>query len=295
MNTTTKMFAAAAAAVTLLAGATDSNAQLPPELRDYPLGTLHESGDLVAPFFDGWFDNGDGTVTYAFGFLNRNTKEIVNVALGENNRIEPAEYDGVQPTHFPVYNRRGLTGKRERQAFGITVPRGTEVVWTLTHAGRTYSVPGRATSTAYDMGTFHQRAAFGSLHPLIRFTPDGPIAEGPEGQRAAGMAARVGTPVTLTALVKDNGERYGLAEKEVYPVHATWILHQGPPGGSVTFDAETTTVESEGWGEATTQATFATPGEYLIRLRVDNFGAPDSRFDNQCCWTNAFVPVVVTP
>ena len=86
-------------------------AQLPEHLREYPLTPLHESGDIVAPFFDGWFDNGDGTVTYAFGFLNRNTKEIVDIPLGENNRIEPAEYDGIQPTHFPVYNRRGLTGR----------------------------------------------------------------------------------------------------------------------------------------------------------------------------------------
>jgi hypothetical protein len=291
--TKTTMVSMAAALVAVLSGTPELQAQLPPELRDYPLARFHKSGDLVAPFFDGWFDNGDGTVTYAFGFLNRNTEEIVDVPLGENNHIEPAEYDGVQPTHFPVYNRRGLVGKRERQAFGITVPRGTEVVWTLTHAGRTYSVPGRATSTAYDMGTFAQPAAFGSLHPLVRFTPDGPIAEGPEGQRAVPVSARVGTPVTLSALVKDNGARYQLAEKEVYPVHATWILHQGPVGARVQFSQEMATLESEGWGQATTAATFTVPGDYVIRLRVDNFGAPDSRFDNQCCWTNAFIPVTV--
>jgi len=280
----------AAALTALTAGSLEG--QLPEHLREYPLATLHKSGDLVAPFFDGWFDNGDGTVTYAFGFLNRNTEEIVDIPLGENNRIEPAQYDGVQPTHFPVYNRRGLTGKRERQAFGVTVPRGTEVVWTLTHAGRTYSVPGRATSTAYDMGTFDQRAAFGSQHPAIQFTAEGPATVGPEGQMAPRVSARVGTPVTLSALVRDRGERYGLAEKEVYPVHANWILHQGP--NAVAFSQATSTIDTEGWGQATTQATFSEPGDYVIRLRVDNFGAPDSRFDNQCCWSNAFVPVTVT-
>jgi hypothetical protein len=285
----------AIAAVATLIGAQDAAAQLPPELRDYPLATLHKSGDLVAPFFDGWFDNGDGTVTYAFGFLNRNTEEIVDIPLGENNRIEPAQYDGAQPTHFPVYNRRGLVGKRERQAFGVTVPMGTEVVWTLTHAGRTYSIPGRATSTAYDMGTFDQVAAFGSLHPLVRFDAEGPVAVGPEGVTAAPVHGRVGQPVTLSAFVIDAGERYGLAEKEVYPVHATWILHQGPEGARVAFSPETATAESEGWSSVTTQATFPVPGEYVIRVRVDNFGAPDSRFDNQCCWTNSFVPVVVAP
>jgi len=286
---------AAVAVVAALAGGQDAAAQLPTELRDYPLATLHKTGDLVAPFFDGWFDNGDGTVTYAFGFLNRNTEEVVDIPLGENNHIEPAEYDGVQPTHFPVYNRRGLTGKRERQAFGVTVPRGTEVVWTLTHAGRSYSIPGRATSTAYDMGTFDQVAAFGSLHPLIRFGDQAPVAVGPEGVTAAPVRARVGQPVTLSAFVTDAGERYGLAEREFYPVHATWILHQGPEGARVAFSPEVNTAETEGWSSVTTQATFPTAGEYVIRLRVDNFGAPDSRFDNQCCWSNAFVPVVVAP
>ena len=83
-----------AAAVTMLAGAPALQGQLPTELRDYPLATLHKSGDLVAPFFDGWFDNGDGTVTYAFGFLNRNTEEIVDVPLGrprdEDSLASPA-------------------------------------------------------------------------------------------------------------------------------------------------------------------------------------------------------------
>jgi hypothetical protein len=291
MNRKLVVSGAFAVALAALTGAS-LEGQLPTHLRDYPLATFHKSGDLVAPFFDGWFDNGDGTVTYAFGFLNRNTEEVVDIPLGENNRIEPALYDGVQPTHFPVYNRRGLTGKRERQAFGVTVPMGTEVVWTLTHAGRTYSIPGRATSTAYDMGTFDHHAAFGSLHPAIRFTPEGPESEGPAGQYAVRVTARVGAPVTLSALVQDRGERYGLAEKEVYPVHATWILHQGP--GSVQFSPDSSTIDGEGWGEGTTEATFSAPGEYVIRLRVDNFGAPDSRFDNQCCWSNAFVPVTIT-
>ena len=80
-------------------------AQLPANLRDYPLAPLHKSGDLVGPFFDGFYDNGDGTVTFSFGFLNRNTEEIVDIPLGPNNFIEPAQFDGVQPTHFPVYDR----------------------------------------------------------------------------------------------------------------------------------------------------------------------------------------------
>ena len=91
-------------AVVLVTTALPLEGQLPEHLRDYPLIGMRSSGDLVAPYFDGWYDNGDGTVTYSFGFLNRNTEEIVDIPIGENNYVEPAEYNGGQPTHFPFYN-----------------------------------------------------------------------------------------------------------------------------------------------------------------------------------------------
>lgn len=277
-------------------------AQLPSHLRDYPLAPLRTSGDVIAPFFDGWYDNGDGTITYQFGFLNRNTEEVVDIPVGENNHITPAQYDGVQPTHFPVYNRRGLTGKRERGVFAVTVPsKETEVVWTLTHAGHTYAVPGRATSVAYEMSRLP--AAFGSFPPAIRFSPTGQESRGTDGPTAERVMAQVGTPVTLSALVQDRGQRYGLADKEWYPVRAEFIRHQGP--ADIAFEPATVTVDPDSssagegaasaasWGRVSTEATFSEPGEYVVRIRVDNFGAPDSRFDNMCCWANAYVPVTV--
>ncbi|MCH7856951.1 MAG: hypothetical protein IIB37_09395 [Gemmatimonadetes bacterium] len=145
------MLAAGALAVALmgLIGA-PLDAQLPPGLRDYPLAQRQKSGDLVAPFFDGWIANRDGSVTMVFGFMNRNTEEIIDIPLGEDNYIFPPQFDGMQPTHFPVYDRRGFHGIRERGAFAVTVPAsraGTEVVWTLSHAGHTYSVPGPSLPT----------------------------------------------------------------------------------------------------------------------------------------------------
>ena len=41
-------------------------------------------------------------------------------------------------------------------------------------------------------------------------------------------------------------------------------------------------------------ATFGQPGEYLIRVRADNFGRVDSSAGDQCCWTNGYVKVTVT-
>jgi len=292
MNKYKQLTAGALALVLMGLTAAPVNAQLPQQLRDYPLAPVQSSGDLVAPFFDGWIANADGSVTMVFGFMNRNTEENVDIPLGPNNYIEPAQFDGVQPTHFPIYAPRGL---RERGAFAVTVPAnmaGTEIVWTLAHAGHSYSLPGRATSTAYEMSSAPR--ALGSLNPGIRFTQGGPEGSGREGIMGPRVTASVGTPVTLSAFVQDRGEREGYdTESSLFPVTATWIRHQGP--GEVQLTPVREEIDgAAGWGEATTLATFTEPGEYVIRIRVDNFTAPDSRFGNQCCWSNAYVPVTVT-
>ncbi len=282
-------------------------AQLPSHLRDYQLAQMKKTGDIVGPMFNGWTANEDGSVTMLFGFVNQNREEIVDIPLGPNNFIEPAQFDGVQPTHFPVYSRRGFVGVQERGVFAVTVPAdmaGTEVVWNLTHAGHSYSIPGRATSTAYEMSAGER--ALGSLAPAIRFERDGPESNDREGIMAAKVTASVGSPVNLSAYIQDRGNRGDYPENEslLYPLGTEWIMHQGPAAPDFETAAITGRQRGEegmsegsmnGWSPVQTEATFWEPGEYVIRLRVDNFMAPDSQFDNMCCWSNAYVPVTVTP
>jgi hypothetical protein len=304
-RTTTSLIAAALVGLTV---APTLQAQLPEHLRQYQLAARKGSGDVVGPMFNGWIKNKDGSVTMIFGFVNRNRDEIVDIPLGPDNHIEPAQFDGVQPTHFPVYERGGFVGLQERGVFAVTVPADMadqEVVWTLNHAGHSYSVPGRATHPAYEMS--RDPAAMGSLNPAIRFSANGPEATDREGIYAPVVNAKVGTPVTLAASVQDRGDRRGYeVETQFFPVGTEWIMHQGPVGATVEFDNPKITGRDRGetdkqsmsgsgdWSEVKTSATFSEPGDYVIRLRVDNFSAPDSQFDNQCCWSNAYVPVKVT-
>ena len=104
-----KLLAAETLAILLMTSVSASlYAQLPNHLREYPLADRKANGDLVAPIFNGWTPNEDGSVTMLFGFANRNREEVVDIPLGPNNYIEPAQFDGAQPTHFPVGERPQL-------------------------------------------------------------------------------------------------------------------------------------------------------------------------------------------
>jgi hypothetical protein len=251
-----------------------------------PLSPGAPGGAGVAPFFDGWYANPDGSFTLSFGFMNRNSEEVVDIPLGEHNFIEPAEFNGRQPTHFPPVSYTGFGGRRERGAFAVTVPPDfrDDVVWTLTHNGYTYSVPGRVRGTAYELSYTPQAA--GSLMPIVRFAPDGPPSRGREGIAADPLTTSVGRPLEIRIWMEDRGERTPV------PVTMTWFKYGGP--GEVTFEPSTAKTEPGG-GEASTVARFSVPGEYVLRVRVDNFGVTDSAPGHQCCWTNGYVKVTVEP
>ena len=268
---------------------------LSPQAPVDPLTPLRASGDLVAPFFDGWYANLDGSFTLSFGFMNRNTEEVVDIPLGPDNHIRPAQFDGVQPTHFAPVSYGGFSGRRERGAFTITLPEDfaeQDIVWTLSHAGHTYSVPGRVQSPAYQLS--RRPAGLGSLPPAIRFEEGGPVSTSREGIHALPQTVRAHQGLILSAQVQDRGELIpGSRFRSRAPVGVYWVKHQGP--GPVEFDEEHQTVDSEDWGEVRTMATFRETGEYVLRVRADNFRGPDSGFDYQCCWSNAYLQVTVTP
>jgi hypothetical protein len=228
----------------------------------------------------------------------------VEIPLGPDNFIQPKEFDGRQPTSFPPVVFDGPEGgrgrpdrrDRERGVFTVTVPAGYtgDVVWTLRHRGQTYSVPGRSKNTAYSL---RWPMAMGSMPPLLRFGANGPTGRGPTGIDGGPVQASVGAPLSLSVSLVDDSKR----EKESIEVKAPganakaamnviWYKHSGP--GPVTFAPAKQPIP-ELQGTATTAATFKQPGEYVIRVRADNFGRVDTSAGNQCCWTNGYMKVSV--
>ena len=255
-----------------------------------PLSPIPATGEPVAPFFEGWFRNADGTFTFSFGYFNLNGEEILDIPIGPDNVIEPAEFDGVQPTHFPSSPRR------EQGVFHVTVPASYEdgrqrVVWTITANGAMLSVPARVGYEALQLA--YDPMAMGSTPPEVRLDRDGTAGRRIEGIWSEPRTATVGTPLMLTLWGKEISVRApdDGVNTDVYLV-AAWAKHQGPPD-EVVFAPRRVKIEG-GDGRATTKVTFTAPGEYVLRARVDNFSANDSARGDQCCWTNAYVPVTVT-
>lgn len=260
-----------------------------PEL---PLRPQYERGQPVSPIFEGYYENPDGTWSLSFGFFNRNSEEDLELALGPSNFIEPAEFDGLQPTYFPTETNSGYIG-RDFGVFTVVVPADFEgdVVWSLTSKGVTHTVPGRVGIEPYHLAAVDQPMGVGSLPPRVKLSADGPEAMGPTGIVAEdALTTSVGEPVEVGAWAADN---FDPQVRESVPVEVQWFKHQGPVGSSVTFSMAEAEVEAAG-GWATTTATFSHPGAYMLRARVANFDSRDSDGDDQCCWTSGFVRVDVT-
>ena len=285
----------------------------------WPLQPAAPGGRTLAPFMEGWYANEDGTFSISFGYLNAN-QDTLRIPLGPDNFIEPAQFDGMQPTVFVPGHPRGI--------FTVTLPavmEDTDVWWTLRKAnGDVTRVPGRTGAIAYQLD-WNPRP-HGSLPPSVSFDSQSGVGRGPPGIMAERtQTVAVGSPLTLSVNATDPSERdsedYRLTE--AVPLRVVWSQLQGP--GRVEFtrhesnplpevdseggDDNSPAAQarrrpppgpqviplSEGHGTARVIATFSESGEYIMRARVDNFNSADSGDRFQCCWTNGYVRVTVTP
>lgn len=248
------------------------------------LSPLSPSGQTVTPAFEGWYKNADGTYSISFGYLNRNTAEEVDIPAGENNSISPGAPNQGQPTHFDPRRHYGV--------FAVVVPADfgdKKVVWTIKFRDKTYAIPG-SLKPDWEIDAIQGEASADNTPPKLRFVANGTAGMGPRGITSDPMKVAVGQPLALTVFVEDDAKAEPVA-RAASPVDITWFKHQG--SGNVKFAPPTVRLPAVG-GTAKTTATFSQAGEYLLRIRA-NDGAVASAGHAQCCWSNAFVRVTVTP
>ena len=161
----------------------------------------YSRGQNIAPAYEGWEQDASGQKYFVFGYMNRNWEEELDVPVGPDNGFSIGGADQGQPTHF--------LPRRNRFVFRVAVPAGfgdkDELVWTLTSKGKVekafaslvpdYRIDGvvRASETG--------ALGAGSSSPEVRANK----APALEVQGPKRLTATVGEPVTLSALVIDDG------------------------------------------------------------------------------------------
>ena len=127
---------------------------------------LKDSGSNIYPAYEGWYKNDDGSFTLLVGYFNRNKKEVLDIPIGPENKIEPGGPDQGQPTHFEVGRGWGTIAIKVPKDFG-----DKKLVWTLTANGKTVSVPFGIVK-GYQIEPYLD-AAMGNKPPVIKFTETG--------------------------------------------------------------------------------------------------------------------------
>jgi len=242
------------------------------------LEPVKESGQAVTGAFEGWYQNPDGTYSLLMGYLNRNSKEILDIPVGPNNRIEPAGPDQGQPTHF--------LPRRQWGVFRVVVPKdfGTKkLTWTIVANGQTTSVP-MSLNPLWVVEPFKD-AGNGNTPPVLKFDPDGRSFTGPPHGIAKTFETKLSDALPLTLWVSDDKPLRGRGGA-ASPI--TWTQFRG--AGDVSFDNPRPQADAE--GKAVVNAKFSAPGEYILRAQA-NDSTGDGGGGFQCCWTNVHVKVTV--
>jgi hypothetical protein len=241
-------------------------------------------GQNVAPAFEGWERNPDGTISMVFGYLNRNYEEEVDIPIGPDNRVDVGGDDRGQPTHF--YPRR------QRFTFKVVLPkdwdRNRKVAWTLTSHGRTEVAKGwLQPEWELNQGVYSENNGGGVLEegnqpPVVEGSPtqtvtlpnpvtlkvsafdDGlpkPRRRTPESAAATSGSSPAPDPNPATL---DPNTRTRRADG----VRIRWIQYRGP--GKATFDPANAPAVYGKPIDLTTKVTFSAPGNYLLRAIVSD-------------------------
>jgi hypothetical protein len=239
--------------------------------------TRHWNAQGVAPVYEGFDINPDGSFNMWFGYMNRNFEQEIDLPVGPDNKFEPG-VDRGQPTHFDT--------RRHKDVFRVTVPKdfgeSNKLVWSITVQGRTESVAGTL-NRVWQIDRIRTTRG-GNSNKVNSNTPPKVQAE------AARSTIPIDGAATLNISATDDGLPKRRGTTTTIGMTVEWAKYRGP--GQVTFNAVKQPLAD---GKATTTAMFSEPGEYALLAVVDDgSGESAGNFGYHCCWTNVEVTVKVT-
>jgi hypothetical protein len=161
----------------------------------------YNSGQNVAPGYEGWEEAADGTKYFLFGYMNRNWEEEPDVQVGPDNGFSPGAPDQGQPTHF--------LPRRNRFVFRVKVPAGfsakDELVWTLTTNGVTEKAYAslREDYKVDDVVKASETGALGAGSSSPEIRANKPPVVKVDGNHT--LTVKVGQPLSIVTTVTDDG------------------------------------------------------------------------------------------
>ena len=246
---------------------------LPPPAFSQLVQLRHWSGQGVAPVYEGFDTNPDGSFNMWFGYMNRNYEEELDIPAGPDNHFEPGTDRG-QPTHFSV--------RRHKDVFRVLVPKDfgdQKLVWTITAHGQIQQVSG--TLKPVWMIDRLRTTRGGNSENINSNTPPVVKVQPPEQTIAFPNPATMAVSATDDGLPKRGGVPAGMT--------IVWAKYRGP--GAVTFNPAKARIVD---GKALASANFSEPGDYVLQAVVDDgSGELAGNFGYHCCWTNVEVKVTV--
>ena len=233
----------------------------------------HATGQGVAPVYEGFDINPDGSYNMWFGYMNRNYEEAVDLAVGPDNAFEPGGDRG-QPTHF--------VPRRHKDVFRVVVPKdfgGQTLVWKLSAHGQAQQVV--ATLKPVWQIDRQRTTRGGNSEKISSNLPPVVTEQASDTTLTSPASATLMLSATDDGLPKRRGEPAGMT--------VMWAKYRGP--GDVHFSSTAAKLEN---GKATTSANFSQPGEYILQAVVDDgSGESAGNFGYHCCWTNAQLKITV--
>jgi hypothetical protein len=233
----------------------------------------HWSGQGIAPVYEGFDINPDGSFNLWFGYMNRNYEEELDIPVGPDNNFEPGGDRG-QPTHFTV--------RRHKDVFRVVVPKDfgdQKLVWTINAHGQTAHVAATL-NPVWQIDRLHTTRG-GNSENISSNTPPVVTVQPAELTLPNPGSATFNVSATDDGLPKVDGKSIGMT--------VLWSKYRGP--GPVLFNATNAKLAD---GKAATIADFSEPGEYVLQAVVDDgSGEAAGNFGYHCCWTNVQVKVIV--
>ena len=230
----------------------------------------YSRGQNVAPVYEGWQHNPDGSFSLVFGYLNRNYEEEMDIPLGPENTITVGDEvygDKGQPTHF--YPRR------QRFLFKVVVPKDWDpkrkVVWTLISRGKTDQAKGWL-QPEWELSEDVMVENMGGG------VPD-PNNKAPSLTVVPVQPASLAGAATLIAKASDDGlpkpyrRSNSNPDRDSQPrrprgVQIKWIQYRGP--GKATFEPDSSSVVYGEPVDLTSKVRFSAAGTYVLRVTAND-------------------------